>query len=332
MAKYTQYRLYITKFCRSGSQVNYASMAEFYLWDKNSNRLTSTIEYTADVSSTQEGAVQDLFDGNAGTKWHSAYSGSLASYTNWVKLSFTEPVEVYKYGIMPRNDSYHDYPYTFQFEASNDGENWDILDSQEELSTGWANGVTREFEIIPPCKIKYLVKAGDTYYNVTAEQLTALEITNLTAESFINYGNDAVPDGSLLLNLSNPKVLCWTDGDALPVVTATLTATPPPQNVISSAIDLTHKSITGIERMTANCKGDLIMAVSFDGKQTWKVWNGSEWSTLSEEFAGMNKETLEGITFEQWNLLYSGADSFHIRVSLLNVMQEVAEIYVDFAN
>lgn len=332
MAKYTQYRLYITKFCRSGSQVNYASMAEFYLYDKNGNRLTSSVGYTTTVSSTGEGTISNMFDGSSNTIWHSSYTGSQASYTNWVKVVFDEAVEVHKYGIMPRPGNWQDFPYTFKLEASNDGEHWNILDSQEELSTGWANASKREFEIIPPCKIKYLVKAGDTYYNVTDAQLTALEITNLTAESFINYGNDDVPDGSLLLNLSNPKVLCWTDGDELPVVTATLTATPPPQNVISSAIDLTHKSITGIERMTANCKGDLIMAVSFDGKQTWKVWNGSEWSTLSEEFAGMNKETLEGITFEQWNLLYSGADSFHIRVSLLNAMQEVAEIYVDFAN
>lgn len=104
------------------------------------------------------------------------------------------------------------------------------------------------------------------------------------------------------------------------------------QNIISNAIDLTHKSITGIENMVATCEGELIMAVSFDGKQTWKAWNGSEWSTLSEDFAGMNKETLEAITFEQWNLLFQDSTSFYIRVSLVDITQSVTEIYVDFAN
>ena len=156
--------------------------------------------------------------------------------------------------------------------------------------------------------------------------------TEITSSLFQTYGVDEVPDGSLLLNLSNPSVMCWTDAEELPVINANVTAIPKSQNVISNAIDLTHKSITGIENMVATCEGDLIIAVSFDGKQTWKAWNGSEWSTLSEEFTGMNKETLEAITFEQWNLLFQGATSFYIRISLVDTTQSVTEIYVDFAN
>lgn len=104
------------------------------------------------------------------------------------------------------------------------------------------------------------------------------------------------------------------------------------QTIITNAISLTHESITGIENMTATCEGDLIVAVSFDGKKTWKAWNGSEWSTLSDEYSGMNKATLEAITFEQWNILYQGATAFYIRVALTDVTQSVTEIYVDFAN
>lgn len=183
-----------------------------------------------------------------------------------------------------------------------------------------------------PFQSKYLISDGIAYYNVSSGALNKLEITELTADSFTSYGNDEIPDGSLLLNLSNPSVMCWTDAEELPVINANVTATPQSQNVISNAIDLTHKSITGIESATANCEGELIIAVSFDGKQTWKAWNGSEWSTLSEEFTGMNKETLEAITFEQWNLLFTGASSFYIRVSLIDTTQSVTEIYVDFAN
>ena len=183
-----------------------------------------------------------------------------------------------------------------------------------------------------PFQSKYLISDGSNYYNVSSGALNKLEITELTADSFTSYGNDELPDGSLLLNLSNPSVMCWTDAEELPVINANVTATPKSQNVISNAIDLTHKSITGIESATVNCDGELIIAVSFDNKQTWKAWNGSEWSTLSEDFTGMNKETLESITFEQWNLLFTGASNFYIRVSLIDTTQSVTEIIVDFAN
>ena len=179
---------------------------------------------------------------------------------------------------------------------------------------------------------KYLIKSENVIYTITGGALQALTETEITSSLFQTYGVDSVPDGSLLLNLSNPSVMYWTNSEELPVITANVTATPQSQNVISNAIDLTHKSITGIENMVATCEGDLIIAVSFDGKQTWKAWNGSEWSTLSEEFTGMNKETLEAITFEQWNLLFQGATSFYIRISLVDTTQSVTEIYVDFAN
>ena len=185
---------------------------------------------------------------------------------------------------------------------------------------------------LPSDSKKYLIKSENVIYTVSGGALQALTETEITSSLFQTYGVDEVPDGSLLLNLSNPSVMCWTDAEELPVINANVTAIPKSQNVISNAIDLTHKSITGIESATANCDGELIIAVSFDNKQTWKAWNGSEWSTLSEDFTGMNKETLESITFEQWNLLFTGASNFYIRVSLIDTTQSVTEIIVDFAN
>ena len=179
---------------------------------------------------------------------------------------------------------------------------------------------------------KYLIKSENVIYTVSNGALQSLTETEITSSLFNTYGVDEVPDGLLLLNLSNPSVMCWTDAEELPVINANVTATPQSQNVISNAIDLTHQSITGIESATVNCDGELIIAVSFDNKQTWKAWNGSEWSTLSEDFTGMNKETLESITFEQWNLLFTGASNFYIRVSLIDTTQSVTEIIVDFAN
>lgn len=334
MAKYTQFRLYITKFCRSGSQVNYASMAEFYLWDENGNRLTSSVGYTTTVSSTGEGTISNMFDGRAGTIWHSSYTSSQASYTNWVKVVFDEAVEVHKYGIMPRSDNWKDFPYTFKLEASNDGENWDILDSQEELSSGWSCGVLREFDAIvtPTYLLKYLVCSSGVYYNVTDGKLTALDITNLTASVFTEFGNDDVPVSELLLTLENPEVLCWTDNEDIPKINANVIATPFSQTVITNAIDLTDETITGIEAGLADCDGELIISLSFDEKQTWVAWNGTEWAVLSENFKGMNKDTLESISFENWNLKYTGSTSLYIRIVLDDTSQVIRTVEINFSN
>ena len=53
---------------------------------------------------------------------------------------------------------------------------------------------------------------------------------------------------------------------------------------------------------------------------------------MIQSITGMNKETLEAITYEQWNELFTGADGFYIRVSFIDTTQSVTEIYVDFSN
>lgn len=186
-------------------------------------------------------------------------------------------------------------------------------------------------QVLPDVKKKYLVESSGKLYTVKNGKLVELEESALTADLFLNSGSDDI-DGSLLLFLTNPKILYWTDDEEPPQIKATVTATPYPQNVTSKRIDLSHESITGIENMIAECEGELICAVSFDDKQTWKAWNGEVWATLTEDLTGMSKETLEGITFEQWNELYSGADSLYIRISLVDTTQSVTEIVVDFSN
>ena len=178
---------------------------------------------------------------------------------------------------------------------------------------------------------KYLVRDGSTIYTVADGALA--EVTGeLNSNLFIDNGIDTIPDGALLMTLATPEVLCWTDADTVPKLTATVTATPQSQVIITDKIYLTDKSITGIESALATCEGDLIVDVSFDDKQTWKVWNGEQWATLSDDNTGMSKATLEAITFEQWNELYTGATGFYVRVSLLDATQSVDKIVFDFSN
>lgn len=187
--------------------------------------------------------------------------------------------------------------------------------------------------VIPPYDTRYLIRSGTTLYTVVDGALSELTTADIVAQTFLDYGIEDIPDGALLLGLNNPEVLYWQDSeDDLPTLTATVTATPPPQTVISSRCDLSDATITGLEKMLATCEGELICAVSFDDKATWKAHNGVEWVTLSDEYVGMSKETLETITLEQWNELYLGASGMYIRFALTDATQVLTKIEVDFSN
>ena len=209
-----------------------------------------------------------------------------------------------------------------------------LLWSLQDVSNG-KNSSTIYFSTSAPVVdltiIKYLIRDNNIIYTITDGALTEVAGT-LNAQLFNDNGVDTIPDGALLMTLATPEVLCWTGADTVPKLTATVTATPQPQVIITDKIYLTDKSITGIESALVTCEGDLIVAVSFDDKQTWKAWNGEQWATLSDDNTGMSKETLEAITFEQWNELYTGATGFYIRVSLLDATQSVEKIVFDFSN
>ena len=187
-------------------------------------------------------------------------------------------------------------------------------------------------ELILPFDKKYLVRANNTLYTVADGVLSALGVTNVSADVFRQYGVDKMPSGDLLKTFRNFELLFWQDSTEyeLPTFTALVTATPTPQNVISQKINLIHETISGIEKMTAICEGELICAVSFDNKTTWKMYNGG-WQNAGE-FSGMNKATLEAITTEQWALLFNGADSLYIRVTLNDLSQSFTKIDIKFTD
>ena len=180
---------------------------------------------------------------------------------------------------------------------------------------------------------KYLIACEGIFYNIVDGALAELPITDLIADDFTAYGNDEAPDGSWLLGMDNPQVLCWAASqDAMPALAAHVVAVPGSQAVISGVIDLSHDSIKGIESMTVKCEGPLILGASVDDQHTWMAWNGTEWISLSEADAGMSKEALEAVTADQWQQLISGAREMHIRISLVSEEQTVSEIYISFIN
>ena len=178
---------------------------------------------------------------------------------------------------------------------------------------------------------RYLIRNNDTIYTVQNDSLVEV-VGDLNAQLFIDNGVDAIPDGTLLMTLSNPEVLCWTDAETLPTLTATVKGIPEPQTVMSKEIDLMHSSIKGINGVTVDCKGDVLFAVSFDKKATWLMHNGTEWVAVSDEVTGMTKTVFEAVTTEQWQTQYETASDMYIRCTLLDETQSLTSITLNFIN
>lgn len=182
---------------------------------------------------------------------------------------------------------------------------------------------------------KYLIFDNETnlYYNIVEDKLNELAIETLTADSFRTYGFDEINPTSLLLTLKKPKILYWQDSDdELPILKAKLKAIPFPKTVISSDIDISDSTITGIEKVTATYTGTPVAACSFDGGNTWKMYNGTTWALLSDGTTGMSMETMENVPSETWNSAIAGISSFKIRFTLSTAEDSVTKILVDFSN
>lgn len=180
---------------------------------------------------------------------------------------------------------------------------------------------------------RYLIRSGSTLYTVADGALSALAETDVSASLFQTYGVDDLPDGSLLVGLTDPEVLYWQDStDDLPTLTMTVKGTPPlPQIFTSEPMDLTHESIAGIDHAVVDASEDVRFAVSFDSGTTWKAHDGSTWFDTSDTAPGMLSSTMNAITAEQWAEVVV-LDSYMVRFWLPNVTAYVKSVVVYYIN
>ena len=180
---------------------------------------------------------------------------------------------------------------------------------------------------------KCLIRSSATIYTVTDGTLTALTETELSASLFQTYGVDDLPDGSLLVGLTDPEVLYWHDttGD-LPVLTAAVTGAPPvPQIVVTDAQDMSDSTILGIESVTVTASEDVLFAISFNDGATWKAYDGAQWVTVDTENAGMTKTTMENISLEAWAEVVTST-AYRIRFVLMDTTSYVTEVVINYLN
>ena len=180
---------------------------------------------------------------------------------------------------------------------------------------------------------KYLIRSNSTLYTVTDGALAALAETKVSADMFRTYGLDELPDGSLLLTLTDPEVLYWQDSqDELPELTLTVTGEPPvPQIVVTNTQDMSDPSILGIESATVDASDDVLFAISFDDGVTWKAYDGAKWVTLSTENSGMTKTTLENISLEAWAEV-AMSKMYKLRFVLMNAGSYVSAMRINYIN
>lgn len=159
-------------------------------------------------------------------------------------------------------------------------------------------------------------------------------VTELTSDVFETYGieDNAIITANLISYFEGEfKILKWGDKSSISL-SAKLTALPYPQTIISNAIDLTDETITGIEEITAEYEGTPVVAISFDDKATWQMYNGTEWVTLTKDTTGMQIETLTAITTEQWTEKISGLDAIYLRATLSSTADNITNIIFKFTH
>lgn len=124
---------------------------------------------------------------------------------------------------------------------------------------------------LDPYNRRYLITdATGALYTVSENELEKLQETELTAAVFETYGVQDIPNGDLLITLTDPTILYWHDSEnRFPDFKVTFTGIPVPQVLYSENIDMSDDSILGIEKVVVDCDESALFAVSFDGGTTW---------------------------------------------------------------
>ena len=184
--------------------------------------------------------------------------------------------------------------------------------------------------LIPPPERRYLIRDAQTYYTVSNNVLAEVAISELTSESFLNYGVEDIPAISLLTNLTKPEILYWTeDSDSGAVEDGLIiTGTPPlPQILYYETQDMSAYS--AIRKAETVASDDAVFTITFDGGQTWKYYNNEAWNTATTELEGMTAFTIKNLSESVWGEVSTSA-SYQFRCALPCVDSYAHGIYVGY--
>ena len=178
-----------------------------------------------------------------------------------------------------------------------------------------------------PKKPKYLIRNNDIVYTVQNDSLVEV-VGGLNAQLFLDNGVDEIPSGTLLMTLSNPEVLCWTDSDKVPTLKATVQGVPTGAHaVISDHIQVDHPSIYGISSVVSTASDGATFLLSFDGG-AWMKYNDGTWSASD---VGMTAAELMAIPSNAWISVINSAQYMQLKATLEGV-ETVTQVVFNYNN
>lgn len=184
-------------------------------------------------------------------------------------------------------------------------------------------------ELSSTAMTKYLVRDGNTLYTVENGTLAVVD-GELNADLFVARGVDTIPDGALLLPLPSPEVLCWTNADTLPHLTATVHGTPTGKHeVVSDDIHIGDLSIAGVASILAIASEGAELFLSFDG-DAWSVYDTSSGTWVASD-VGMGAAELVAVPADSWRYVAVITNVMRLK-AVIEGTETVTQVKFNFDN
>lgn len=194
---------------------------------------------------------------------------------------------------------------------------------------GTYNTVYAPIEFSSTIMTKYLVREGSKIYTVTDGALAEVSGT-LNADLFKSSGVEDIPDGTLLMTLNSPDVLCWTNAEELPKLTATVQGNPTgTHDIVSDNIPIGHSSIYGIASVEATASDGARFLLSFDGG-LWMVYDNNS-NTFVASDVGMTATELVAIPTDVWTSAVNSAENMRLK-AVIEGVENVTKVKFNFNN
>lgn len=153
---------------------------------------------------------------------------------------------------------------------------------------------------------KYLIYDNNKYYTILNNTLSEIiDVSELTADIFQNYGVDKFPKDSALYNsLSNPKILFWAESDVAKPQTNNIVIEPKGgATVYYESKDVSN--LSGIKVAKIIASDDVLFALSFDNGARWGyIDTDGYWTLASTNTEGMTAFQVYRINAERWSDIF----------------------------
>ncbi len=221
----------------------------------------------------------------------------------------------------------------------------------DDKENGKVFNIVEEPYIYTDLEIRYLFKDDNGLYSVSEDNssLVKLEETELSSLLFLEKGIEDIPNGNLMKELANPKILEWHSMDRLNFnLSANVKALPNIQTILQNYDSFySDESIKGIQNIEVigniNEYANVRFAITFDNityysfsNGVWNVIDINDQNTFLNN--GMTKEVLESLTQEQIESIFMLQEEFKFRIAIIidyiniNAICYIEQVKVNFIN